>query len=93
MQCQDDVLTGKCESVSHSVMSDSWDPMDCSPQGSSVHGILQARMLECIAIPFSRGFSLPRDQTSVSCIAGRFFTSEPQIYYNLKNENIDISNG
>ena len=50
------------------------DPMDCSPPGSSVHGILQARILEWLAIPFSRGSSQPRDQTQVSCIAGGFFT-------------------
>ena len=50
------------------------DPMDCSPPGSSVHGILQARILECVAIPFTRGSSWPRDWTLVSCIAGRFFT-------------------
>ena len=43
------------------------DPMDCSPPGSSVHGILQARILEWVAIPFSRGSSQPRDQTQVSC--------------------------
>ena len=51
-----------------------WNPMDCSPWGSSVHGILQARMLERVAIPFSRGSSGPRDWTYISCIAGRFFT-------------------
>ena len=51
-----------------------WDPMDCSPPDSSVHGILQARILEWVAIPFSRGSSWPRDQTQVSCIASRFFT-------------------
>ena len=50
------------------------DPMDCNPPGSSIHGILQARILEWVAIPFSRGSSWPRDQTRVSCIAGRFFT-------------------
>ena len=50
------------------------DPTDCGPPGFSVYGILQARMLEWIAIPFSRGTSQPRDQTLVSCIAGRFFT-------------------
>ena len=49
------------------------DPMDCSPPGSSVHGILQARILEWVAISFSRGSSQPRDQTQVSCIAGRHF--------------------
>ena len=43
-----------------------WDPMDCSPPGSSVHGILQARILEWVAIPFSRGSSWPKDQTWVS---------------------------
>ena len=47
--------------------------MDCSLPGSSVHGILQARILEWIAISFSRGSSWPRDQTQISCIAGRFF--------------------
>ena len=49
------------------------DPMDCSPPASSVHGILQARILEWFAISFSRGSSWPRIQTWVSCIAGRFF--------------------
>ena len=44
------------------------------PPGSSVHGILQVRILEWVAIPFSRGYSQPRDQTRVSHIAGRFFT-------------------
>ena len=49
------------------------DPVDCSPPGSSVHGILQARILEWVAIPFSRGSSWPRNRTQVSHIAGRFF--------------------
>ena len=55
------------------------DPMDWNP-ASSVHGILQARILEWVAIPFSRGSSQPRDRTRVSCsfyITGRFFTTEP----------------
>ena len=43
------------------------DPMDCSPPGSSVHGILQARILEWVAMPSSRGSSGPRDGTCVSC--------------------------
>ena len=47
--------------------------MDCSPPCSSVHGILQVRILEWDVIPFSGGFSFPRDQTWVSCIASRFF--------------------
>ena len=50
------------------------DPTDCSPPDFSVHGILQARILEWIAIPFSRETSQPRDRALVSCIAGRFFT-------------------
>ena len=56
------------------------DPVDCSPAGSSVHGILQVRILEWVAISSSRGSSGPRDQTHIccgSCIAGRFFTTEP----------------
>ena len=48
--------------------------MDCSPPGSSVHGILQVRILEWVAIPFSRGSSWPRDGARASCTAGRFFT-------------------
>ena len=47
----------------------------CDPMDYTVHGILQARILEPVAIPFSRGSSQPRDGTWVSCIAGRFFTS------------------
>ena len=47
---------------------------DCSPSGSSAHRILQERILEWVAIPFSRGSSQPRDQTRFSCIIGRFFT-------------------
>ena len=59
------------------------DPMDCSLPGSSLHGILQVRILEWkkkkrilewIAIPFSRGSSWPRDWTQVSCVAGSLFT-------------------
>ena len=51
-----------------------WDPTDCSSPGFSVHGIFQARVLEWVAFTFSRGSSLPRDQTRVSCIIGRRFT-------------------
>ena len=51
--------------------------MDCSPPGSSVHGILQARILEWVAIPFSRGSSQPSDGTWVSHTAGRLITAEP----------------
>ena len=52
-----------------------WDPMNCSLPVSSVLGISQARVLEWVAFPFSRGSSQPRDRTQVSYIAGRFFTS------------------
>ena len=45
-----------------------------SPPGSSIHGLFQARILEQVGIPFSGESSQPRDQTLVSCIAGRFFT-------------------
>ena len=50
-----------------------YDPVDCRPPGSSVHGILQARILEWVAISFSRGSSWLRDWTQVSHIAGRRF--------------------
>ena len=56
------------------IVSNSCNPMDCSLPGSSVHGILQARILEWVAISFSRESSQPRNQTQVSCIASRFFT-------------------
>ena len=46
-----------------------WDPMDCRPPGSSVHGIPQARIVEWVAISSSRGSSSPRDRTQVSCIS------------------------
>ena len=52
------------------------DPKDCSPPSPSIHGILQARILEWVAIPFSRGSSRPRDQTCVSCI-GRLTAGSP----------------
>ena len=55
-------------------MSDSCDLVDCTPPGSSIHGILQARILEWVAVSFSRGSFWPWNQTQVSCIAGRFFT-------------------
>ena len=62
------------------------NPMDCSPPGSSVHGILQKRILEWVVVPFSRGSSKPRDRTQASCIVGKFFTvwatREALCYYN-----------
>ena len=67
--------------------------MNCSPPGSSVHGILQARILEWVAIPFSGKSSQPRDQMHVSCsfcIAGGFFTAEP-LGKLVKHIDIDIN--
>ena len=70
--------------VSHSVILQLCNPMDCSPPGSSVHGVLQARILVWVAISFSRGSSPPRSGTWVSCIAGRFFdglSHQGSLYY------------
>ena len=68
-------------------------PMDCNPTGSSVHGILQARILEWGAIPFTRESSWPRDRTQVSCTAGRFFTiwatREVYLVVNIMNHKIE----
>ena len=60
--------------LSCAAVSDFFDPMHCSQPDPSVHGILQARILEKVAIHFSRGSSQPRDRTSVSCIASWLFT-------------------
>ena len=60
-----------------SVLSNSVQPLDHGPPGSSVHGISQARILEWVAPSCSRGSSPPRDGTQVSCLAGVFFIIEP----------------
>ena len=84
-----------CAVLSPSVCPTLCDPTDCSLPGSSVHGISQARVLEWAAISFSRGSSQPRNQTWVSCTAGRFLTnwatreshhthSVTQLYFNDK---------
>ena len=62
------------------------DPKDCSPPNSSGHEILQAGIVEWVAIPFSKGSSQPRDQTHVSLIAGRFFT----IWATWKSKNTGV---
>ena len=67
------IFTYMSKSVNCSVMS-LYDPRDCSPPGSSVRGIFQARILKWVAIPFSRGSSWSRDWTLVSCTTRRFFT-------------------
>ena len=68
-----------CFSVAKSLLTP-LRPHDCKPPGSSVHGILQAGMLEWVTTSFSRGSSQPRDQTQVSSVAGGFFL------YHWKNE-------
>ena len=54
-----------------------WNPGDCSLPGSCIYGILQARILEWVAIPFYSGSSWPREPTCISCIEGWFFSAEP----------------
>ena len=87
LERQDIVLQDKTVLVSHSCPI-LCNHMDCSPLGSSVHVILQARIQEWVAIPFSRGSFQPRDRTQVSHIVGWFFTiwatrEEPN---NVKNK-------
>ena len=67
------------------------DPMNRNPTGFSAHGILQARILEWIAISFSRGSSQPRDRTQVSHIAGRVFTvwGSSQVKLMLRHQQIE----
>ena len=62
------------ENVSCSVVSDSVALWTVAHQTPQIHGILQARILKQVALPSSRGSSQPRNQTQVSCTAGRFFT-------------------
>ena len=69
--------TEKSGSVSRSVISDSSQPMDCSPPGSPVDGILQARIQEWVPIPFSRRSSQPRDRTRSPALQTESSLSEP----------------
>ena len=64
--------------LSHSVMFDSATPWTVAYQDPLYMGILQARILEWITLPSSRGSSLPKDQTQVSCISGRFLSEPPE---------------
>ena len=76
---------------SRSVMSNSLQPVDSSPQSFSIHRILQARTLEWVAISFSKGSSWPRDWTQVSHIAGRHFnlcTTREALKYKNPSTNI-----
>ena len=70
---------------SHSVVPDSLQPHELSPPGSSIYGIFQARILEWVAISFSRRSSQPRDWTQVSCIVGRRFTIWATLYAAAKS--------
>ena len=70
----------KCQLLSHVQLC---NPMACSPPGFSVHGILQATILEWVAIPSSRESSQPRDGTWFSCLAGRYI-SKSYIEFTLK---------
>ena len=74
-------------------MSDSCDPMDCSLPGSSVHGILQAGILEWVAISFSRGSSWPKNWNQASGIAGGCFTdwASREAQYERKDPRTDIT--
>ena len=65
----------QCAVFTGPVESDFVTPVDSGPPGSSIHGILQARILEWVVIPFSRGSSWPKDQTCISALAGRSSTT------------------
>ena len=70
------------------------DPMDCSLEGSFVPGVLQARTLEWVSMPFSRGASWPRDWNHISCgswTAGRFFTTEPLGKLHIETQKSQIA--
>ena len=65
------------------------NPLDCSPSGSSIHGTLQARIVEWTVMPSSRGSSQLRDRTQVSCIAGGFFRTKA-LFFLLTKHNLKI---
>ena len=80
------------ESVSHSVISTLCNPMDCSPPGSSAHGISQARILAWVGISFSRRFPGPMNRTHISCTGRQILyypshQESPIVIYTLQ-ENI-----
>ena len=79
---------GESESLAAQLCPTLCDPMDCRLPGSSIHGIFQARVLEWVAISFSRGSSRPRDWTRVSHIVGRHFTiwATREVPFSRRNE-------
>ena len=76
--------------VNRSVFQFFVTPWDCSLPGSSVQGVLPARILDWVAMPFSSGSSWPKDRTHVSSIAGRFFTiwAMWEVYISRINKNL-----
>ena len=94
LKCQDFSTAPKWSNVCQklqTVLVNQWcptlrDPMECSPPGSSIHGIFQARMLEWIAIPFSKGSSPSRDWIQVSQIAGDSLHSEPPWFLQIAKD-------
>ena len=77
LKCKKKIRSNKVEVLVTKSYPTLCNPMDYSLPGSSVHGILQARLLEWVAIPFSRGSSQPRDQTTVSALQADSLLSEP----------------
>ena len=71
------IVVGNCACVSHSVVSDSCNPMDCSPPGSSVHGILQARILEWVAFPSPGDLPDPGIEPGSPALQSVSLASEP----------------
>ena len=77
LKCKKKIRSNKVEVLVTKSYPTLRNPVDCSLPGSSVHGILQARLLEWVAIPFSRGSSQPRDQTTVPALQADSLLSEP----------------
>ena len=75
--CPEDTLTRKGNVLVTQLCPTLCNPMDCSPPGSSIHGILQARIVEWVAISFSRGSSQPRDQSQSPILQVDSLLSEP----------------
>ena len=78
-----------CESISHILLF--CNPMDCSLPGSSVHGVLQARILEWVAVSFSRGSSPSKYQTQVSALQADSFPYEPPGKPSVQMESVNFS--
>ena len=77
---------------SRSVMADSFNPVDCSPLGFSVHGISQTRMLAWVVISFSRDLPDPGIEPMSLALAGRFFTTEPPLILDFSLQSYEKIN-